>query len=47
MNTVPSDDGTSIAYGQSGDGLPVILVNGALGTRSDQLMRPPATALAQ
>ena len=46
MNTITSDDGTSIAYDQTGDGPPVILVNGALGTRSDQLMGPLATSLA-
>jgi pimeloyl-ACP methyl ester carboxylesterase len=34
MNTVTSKDGTSIAFDKTGTGFPLILVTGALGTRS-------------
>ena len=34
MNQVTSNDGTTIAFDRSGDGPPVILVNGALSERS-------------
>jgi pimeloyl-ACP methyl ester carboxylesterase len=33
-DTVPSGDGTTIAYDRSGDGPPLILVSGAMGTRA-------------
>jgi pimeloyl-ACP methyl ester carboxylesterase len=46
MNTVPSEDGTSIAYDQTGEGPPVILVAGALGVRSEPMMTGLAAALA-
>ncbi|MCI0352872.1 MAG: alpha/beta hydrolase [Acidobacteriales bacterium] len=38
MRTVTSKDGATIAYDQSGQGHPVILVTGALGVRSDALL---------
>lgn len=44
MDTTRSADGTTIAYDRSGSGTPVILVNGALSTRSG--MHPYAEALA-
>lgn len=44
MDTTRSADGTTIAYDRYGSGTPVILVNGALSTRSG--MQPYAEALA-
>ncbi|GAA3552600.1 alpha/beta hydrolase [Kribbella ginsengisoli] len=44
MDTTRSADGTTIAYDRSGSGTPVILVNGALSTRSGA--HPLAEALA-
>jgi len=35
MSSVRSKDGTMIAYTKTGDGPPVILINGAMGTGSD------------
>lgn len=40
MKTVTSKDGTKIAYDQAGAGPTVILVTGALGTRSDMTQNP-------
>jgi pimeloyl-ACP methyl ester carboxylesterase len=40
MKTVTSKDGTKIAYDQVGKGPAVILVTGALGTRSDMTTNP-------
>lgn len=40
METVRSKDGTTIAYDLTGDGPPVILVTGALGTRGDDPLSP-------
>ncbi|MBZ0289433.1 MAG: alpha/beta hydrolase, partial [Anaerolineae bacterium] len=45
MKTVTSKDGTKIAYEQVGKGPAVILVTGALGTRSDMATNPLAQAL--
>ena len=47
MKTVTSEDGTSIAFDQSGEGPPVILVNGALGDRSHQMQMELAALLAE
>jgi pimeloyl-ACP methyl ester carboxylesterase len=44
MNTVTSPDGTTIAYDQSGEGPPVILVGAAFNDR--QTTAPLAAALA-
>jgi pimeloyl-ACP methyl ester carboxylesterase len=44
MDTTRSADGTTIAYDRYGSGTPLILVNGALSTRSG--MHPYAEALA-
>src|SRR4051794_18289558 len=44
MDTTRSADGTTIAYDRSGSGTPLILVNGAISTRSG--MQPYAEALA-
>ncbi len=44
MNTVASPDGTTIAYDQSGEGPPVILVGAAFNDR--QTTAPLAAALA-
>ena len=46
MKKVRSADGTTIAYDQMGNGLAVILVDGALGSRADGFMVPLATLLA-
>lgn len=46
MNTVTSKDGTSIAYDRSGEGPAVILVDGALCSRSFGPMGPLAALLA-
>lgn len=49
MKTVTSQDGTAIAYEQKGQGTPLILVTGALGTRADNdlvpLLAPHFTAI--
>jgi pimeloyl-ACP methyl ester carboxylesterase len=47
MKTVTSEDGTSIAFDQSGEGSPVILVNGALGARSHPMQMELAALLAE
>jgi pimeloyl-ACP methyl ester carboxylesterase len=46
MDTVTSKDGTRIAFDRSGQGKPVILVDGALSTRSAGLNGPLAELLA-
>jgi pimeloyl-ACP methyl ester carboxylesterase len=46
MTTLHSPDGTVIAYEQTGDGPPVILVDGALCHRASGPARPLAAALA-
>lgn len=46
MNTVTSRDGTTIAFERSGEGPALILVDGALGSRSFGSMRPLAALLA-
>jgi pimeloyl-ACP methyl ester carboxylesterase len=45
MNTVTSRDGTTIAYERSGDGPPLILVDGALCSRAMGPSRPLAKQL--
>lgn len=40
MKTVTSKDGTAIAFDQEGQGMPLILVTGALGTRADNDLVP-------
>lgn len=40
MKTVTSQDGTAIAFDQEGQGMPLILVTGALGTRADNDLVP-------
>lgn len=47
MNTVASEDGTSIAFDQSGEGPPVILVDGALGERSHPMQMELAALMAE
>jgi pimeloyl-ACP methyl ester carboxylesterase len=47
MNTVRSSDGTTIAYERSGDGPPLILVDGALCSRAMGPSRPLAKQLAE
>jgi pimeloyl-ACP methyl ester carboxylesterase len=47
MNTVTSRDGTPIAYERSGDGPPLILVDGALCSRAMGTSRPLAKLLAE
>jgi pimeloyl-ACP methyl ester carboxylesterase len=47
MKTVRSEDGTSIAYDQTGQGPPLILVDGALCYRANGPMVPLARLLAQ
>jgi pimeloyl-ACP methyl ester carboxylesterase len=47
MNTVRSSDGTTIAYERSGDGPPLILVDGALCSRAMGASRPLAKQLAE
>src|ERR671932_622574 len=47
MNTVTSADGTTIAYDRSGDGPPVILVDGAFCGRSFGPMPGLAQVLAK
>lgn len=46
MKTVPSKDGTEIAFDQSGEGSPIILVAGALGVRSHPMFTQLAAHLA-
>lgn len=46
MQTVSSKDGTRIAYERAGDGPPLILVDGALSSRSGSLNTPLAALLA-
>jgi len=46
MSTVRSSDGTAIAYDKSGEGPPVILVDGALCYRASGPSRPLAALLA-
>ncbi len=46
MNTVQSQDGTRIAFEQTGDGPPLVLVDGALCYRDSGPMRPLAKELA-
>jgi pimeloyl-ACP methyl ester carboxylesterase len=46
METVASKDGTRIAYQHAGDGPPLILVDGALSSRSGSLNTPLAALLA-
>jgi pimeloyl-ACP methyl ester carboxylesterase len=46
MNRVTSKDGTSIAYDKSGEGKPVILVDGAMCSRLFGPMGPLSTLLA-
>jgi len=46
MSHVTSTDGTTIAYERSGDGPPLILVDGAMCYRASGPMRPLAAALA-
>ena len=45
MKTVPSEDGTRIAFDRLGDGRPVIVVGGAMCDRA--LTRPTAEELAK
>jgi pimeloyl-ACP methyl ester carboxylesterase len=47
MNTIISKDGTKIAFDRSGEGPPVVLVNGALGVRSHPIMAKLADLLSQ
>ena len=47
MDTVSSKDGTAIAFDKQGDGPPVILVDGAMGTRSSGSKPELARLLAQ
>ena len=47
MKTVTSKDGTTIAYDQAGQGPVVILVNGALGTRSHAASDSLASSLSK
>lgn len=46
MQTLTSRDGTTIAYQRAGDGSPLILVDGALSSRSGSLNTPLAELLA-
>ena len=46
MKTVTSKDGTTIAYDQTGDGPPLVLVDGALNSRGFGLNGPLAAVLA-
>src|SRR5262249_32465298 len=46
MKTVTSEDGTTIAYDQTGNGPPLVLVDGALNSRAFGLNRPLAAILA-
>jgi len=46
MQTLTSNDGTRIAYDRAGDGPPLILVDGALSSRSGSLNTPLAELLA-
>lgn len=45
MSTVRSTDGTTIAYDRTGDGPPIVLVDGAMCFRAAGPMRPLAEAL--
>ena len=47
MDTVSSKDGTAIAFDKQGDGPPVILIDGAMGTRSSGSKPELAGLLAQ
>jgi pimeloyl-ACP methyl ester carboxylesterase len=47
MNTVTSQDGTTIAYDKLGAGPPVILVAGALGVRTHPIVADLARLLAE
>jgi pimeloyl-ACP methyl ester carboxylesterase len=47
MNTLKSKDGTTIAFDEQGDGPPLILVDGAMGTRSSGSKPEIAKLLAQ
>lgn len=47
MPTVTSADGTTIAYERTGDGPPLVLVDGALCHRANGPARPLAAALAR
>jgi pimeloyl-ACP methyl ester carboxylesterase len=47
MPTVTSNDGTAIAYETVGDGLPIILVDGAMCFRDSGPMRPIGRELAR
>lgn len=47
MHTVRSADGTAIAFDQTGDGPPVILVSGALGTRGFDPLSPAPLLASQ
>ena len=47
MNTVHSSDGTAIAFDRSGEGPPIILVDGALCYRASGPSTPLAALLAQ
>src|SRR5438132_12028466 len=47
MTTLKSKDGTTIAFDKEGDGPALILVNGAMSTRSDGLKPELAKLLAQ
>lgn len=46
MKTVTSKDGTIIAYDQTGNGPPLVLVDGALNSRAFGLNGPLAALLA-
>jgi pimeloyl-ACP methyl ester carboxylesterase len=46
MKTVTSKDGTTIAYDQTGNGPPLVLVDGALNSRAFGLNGPLAALLA-
>ena len=46
MKTVTSSDGTAIAYDQTGNGPPIVLVDGALNTRAFGLNGPLVPILA-
>ena len=47
MNTLKSKDGTTIAFDQQGGGRPLILVDGAMSTRSSGSKPELAKLLAQ
>jgi len=46
MKTATSKDGTTIAYDQTGNGAPLVLVDGALNSRAFGLNGPLAATLA-